>query len=670
MAKPAAIRIAAKCEGKPGTVTEESRPSTQIAPLLYDLTSLQREANGRFGFSARTTLSLAQSLYEKHKALTYPRTDARALPEDYLGTVTATMEALKEASPYRVFATQILKQKWVKPNRRIFDNSKISDHFAIIPTLVVPKHLNELEAKLYDFVVKRFLAAFYPPAEFTLTTRITRVAGEPFKSEGKVMVAPGWLAVYGKEAQSDEGTLTPVAPGETVATEKIEVAANQTRPPARFNEATLLSAMECAGKLIDDEELREAMREKGLGTPATRASIIEGLIFEDYVHRVARELHPTAKAFDLLYALDKFGIDELRSPELTGTWEFKLKQMEQGRLRREEFMEHIVETTRDLVERVKRGTLADDTISTLTVKCPKDGGTVNENYKKFQCASCDFAIWKVIAGRRIENEEVEQLIREAAIGPLQGFRSRIGRPVRGDAEAARGLHRPARLRPERPGRAQRGAGRLLGENAARPLPEMRRAHLRPRTRLPVRAFGRPRADLRLPFREDHPATGDRAGADGEAAGDRAHRSPAPVHLEEGPAVLGVPGTPAGRQGRVRVRPAPGEEDGGQGRGRQTCPRARAKTRSTARAGRGRRAQRLRAQASQGRAGAGEAPRQARPGADRTRRGEARSTHQESRTEGHDAAEAARQEARCVGSGERKAAGRAKRPAARRARSAR
>jgi DNA topoisomerase-3 len=170
------------------------------------------------------------------------------------------------------------------------------------------------------------------------------------------------------------------------------------------------------------------MREKGLGTPATRASIIEGLIFEDYVHRVGRELHPTAKAFDLLYALDKFGIDELRSPELTGTWEFKLKQMEQGRLRREEFMGHIVDTTRDLVERVKAGTLADDTISTLRVKCPKDGGTVNENYKKFQCATCDFAIWKVIAGRRIENEEVEQLIRDRSIGPLQGFRSRIGRP--------------------------------------------------------------------------------------------------------------------------------------------------------------------------------------------------------------------------------------------------
>jgi DNA topoisomerase III len=424
--------IRAKCLGKPGVVSEESKPTTQAPPLLYDLTSLQREANGRFGFSARATLSLAQALYEKHKVLTYPRTDSRALPEDYVGTVKKTLDMLRAKSgttrAYASLADRILDEGWVRPNKRVFNNEKISDHFAIIPTLQAPKHLSEAETKLYDLVTKRFLAVFFPSAEFLVTTRITRVEDEPFKSEGRVMVNAGWLAVYGKEAEDPETpTLVPVPDGRATAI-AIEVQANQTKPPARYTEATLLSAMEGAGKLVDDEELREAMREKGLGTPATRAAIIEGLIFEDYLHRVGRELHPTAKAFDLLYALDKFGIDELRSPELTGTWEFKLKQMEQGRLRREEFMEHIVETTRDLVERVKRGTLADDTISTLNVRCPKDGGVVNENYKKFQCASCDFAIWKVIAGRRIENEEVEQLIREGSIGPLQGFRSRMGRP--------------------------------------------------------------------------------------------------------------------------------------------------------------------------------------------------------------------------------------------------
>ncbi len=215
--------IAATCAGKPGEVTEESKPSTQIAPLLYDLTSLQREANGRFGFSARTTLSLAQALYEKHKVLTYPRTDSRALPEDYLGTVKATMEVLGETNAYGTFARRVIKEKWVRPNKRIFDNAKVSDHFAIIPTLAAPKHLNEAEQKLYDMVVRRFLAVFFPAAEYLVTTRITRVAGEPFKSEGKVLVEPGWLAVYGKVSQEDEPTLVAVEAGEKVATEKVDV---------------------------------------------------------------------------------------------------------------------------------------------------------------------------------------------------------------------------------------------------------------------------------------------------------------------------------------------------------------------------------------------------------------------------------------------------------------
>jgi DNA topoisomerase-3 len=413
-----------------GEVSEESKPSTQGAPLLYDLTSLQREANGRFGFSARTTLSLAQSLYEKHKALTYPRTDSRALPEDYLGTVKATMESLQGSRPYAAFARQILQQKWVKPNKRIFDDTKISDHFAIIPTLVQPTHLNDIEGKLYDFVVRRFLAAFYPPAEFTITTRITRVAGEPFKSEGKVMVAPGWLAVYGKEAQADDGTLTPVKPGEIVATEKIEVVANQTRPPARLNEATLLSAMEGAGKLIDDEELREAMREKGLGTPATRAQIIEGLLTEKYILREGKELIPTAKAFSLITLLRGLGVPELFSPELTAEWEFKLAQMEHGKLPRADFMREIVAMTKHIVGQAKQQ--ESDTIpgdfATLSVPCPKCGGEVHENYKKFQCQNCDFGFWKIMGGRQLDTAEAEALLRDRRVGPLDGFRSRLGRP--------------------------------------------------------------------------------------------------------------------------------------------------------------------------------------------------------------------------------------------------
>ncbi|HEX6793450.1 MAG TPA: DNA topoisomerase, partial [Casimicrobiaceae bacterium] len=444
--------IADACVGKAGVVSEEAKPTTQVSPLLYDLTSLQREANGRFGFSARTTLSIAQALYEKHKALTYPRTDSRALPEDYLGTVNATLAELAETSAYGKFAKTILAKGWVRPNKRIFDNTKISDHFAIIPTLVRPRHLNEVESKLYDLVVKRFLAVFHPPAEHLVTTRITRVGEHPFKSEGKVLVQPGWLAVYGKEAQGDEPTLTPVKVREVVdakatasdrasaarryegveevATKAVDVVAQTTRPAPRFNEATLLSAMEGAGKLIEDDELREAMREKGLGTPATRAQIIEGLITERYILREGRELMPTAKAFSLLTLLHGLGVPELFSPELTAEWEFKLAQMEHGALARTEFMREIVGMTRHIVAQAKN--YESDTVpgdfATLSARCPKCGGEVHEQYKKFACADCDFGFWKIMGGRQIEPSEAETLITERSVGPLDGFRSRIGRP--------------------------------------------------------------------------------------------------------------------------------------------------------------------------------------------------------------------------------------------------
>ena len=421
-----------KCLGKPGVVTEESKPSTSISPLLYDLTTLQREANSRFGFSAKNTLAIAQALYEKHKALTYPRTDSRALPEDYQGTVQNTLKTLTETR-YATFAETILQKEWVRPNKRIFNNAKISDHFAIIPTPQLPKSLSEPEQKIYDMVTRRFLAIFYPAAEFLETTRITRVEGEPFKSSGKVLVNPGWLAVYGKEAQTeDAATLVPVKPDETVGTSAVEVKQNTTKPPPRYTEATLLSAMEGAGKLVEDDELREAMREKGLGTPATRASIIEGLILEQYIHRNGRELQPTAKAFSLMELLNGLGIAELTKPELTGDWEFKLHQIQRRQKSRDEFMAEIADMTRHIVERAKR--YEHDTIpgdfSVLQTPCPKCGGEVHERYKAFQCVNveCDFSLWKVLCSRMFEIEEVERLIREREIGPLQGFRSKMGRP--------------------------------------------------------------------------------------------------------------------------------------------------------------------------------------------------------------------------------------------------
>jgi DNA topoisomerase-3 len=424
--------IREKCHGKPGIATEESKPTTQLSPLLFDLTSLQREGNSRFGYPARRTLQIAQALYERHKVLTYPRTDSRALPEDYIPTVNGVLQTLSGTS-LGTFAQQVLRQGWVKPNKRIFNNAKISDHFAIIPTQLAPKNLDADETKIYELVAKRFLAVFFPAAEFLVTTRITRVENEPFKSEGKVLVTPGWLSIYGREAQGDDTpTLVAVQPNERVDTIDVHVEALQTKPPARFTEATLLSAMEGAGKLVEDEELREAMSAKGLGTPATRAAIIEGLIYEKYIARAGRELQATAKGVSLITLLRGLGINELCSPELTGNWEFKLKQMERGELQRPEFMQEIIEMTRHIVDKTKK--YESDTVpgdfATLKVPCPKCGGQIKETYKKFQCTTpgCDFSLWRIVAGRQMEPQEMEELLANKKVGPLQGFKSKMGRP--------------------------------------------------------------------------------------------------------------------------------------------------------------------------------------------------------------------------------------------------
>jgi DNA topoisomerase-3 len=420
--------IIAGCRGGQGSVTEESQPRSQLAPPLFDLTSLQREGNARFGFSAKTTLSIAQALYERHKVLTYPRTDSRALPEDYLATARDTVAMVGEQGGYQAFAGQILAAGWVKPNRRIFDNSKVSDHFAIIPTLQAPRNLSDTEQRIYDLVVKRFLAVFFPAAESMVTTRITRVGEHHFKTEGRVLVNPGWQAIYGREGSDD--TLVPVAADERVAVADLMLSALATRPPARYNEATLLSAMEGAGKLVDDDDLRAAMGEKGLGTPATRAAIIEGLIAENYLIREGKELVPTTKAFQLLTLLRGLGVAELTAPELTGEWEYKLAEMERGRLGRDDFMREIAQMTRQIVDRAKN--YQADTVpgnyASLGAPCPKCGGPVQENYRRYACTRCDFSISKIPGARQLEVQEAESLLREGQIGPLQGFRSKMGRP--------------------------------------------------------------------------------------------------------------------------------------------------------------------------------------------------------------------------------------------------
>jgi len=448
----AAQVIADAVRGQAASVTEESKPTTQVSPLLFDLTSLQREANGKFGFSAKTTLQIAQSLYERHKALTYPRTDSRALPEDYVPVVRQTFDMLAHSGMRHLapHALTALNGNYIRPSKRVFDNAKVSDHFAIIPTLQAPGELSEAERKIYDLVVRRFMAVFYPAAEYQITTRISTVnhagASHHFKTEGKVLVKPGWLAIYGKEAadevdggkDGDKGqSLVPVKPGERVMTQTAEAKGLVTRPPARYSEATLLGAMEGAGKTVEDDELREAMQEKGLGTPATRSSIIEGLISEVYMLREGRELIPTAKAFQLMTLLRGLDVQELTKAELTGEWEFKLNQMEHGKLSRSTFMAEIAAMTERMVKKAKeydRDTVPGN-YAQLQAPCPNCGGIVRENYRRYTCTGvdgqsegCGFSFGKTPAGRTFELAEVEQFLRDRKIGPLSGFRSKAGWP--------------------------------------------------------------------------------------------------------------------------------------------------------------------------------------------------------------------------------------------------
>ena len=443
--------IAQAVRGKAATVTEESKPANQASPLLFDLTSLQREANSKFGFSAKSTLAIAQSLYERHKALTYPRTDSRALPEDYLDVAKQTFAMLAGSGMQHLasHAALAIKNGYIKPSKRIFDNAKVSDHFAIIPTLQEPASLSEQEQKIYDLVVKRFMAVFYPSAQFQVTTRISQVQEHQFKSEGKVLVNPGWMAIYGKEAfeeadgnesKSDgkgSNSLVPVTAGEKPIAETANAKSLKTKPPARYSEATLLGAMESAGKNVEDDELREAMQEKGLGTPATRSSIIEGLLNEKYMLREGRELIPTAKAFQLMTLLRGLEVEELTKPELTGEWEYKLSQMEHGKLSRDSFMAEIAAMTERMVKKAKeydRETVPGD-YATLQTPCPNCGGVVLENYRRYSCSGlagkhegCGFSFGKTPGGRTFELAEVEAFLRDRKIGPLDGFRSKAGWP--------------------------------------------------------------------------------------------------------------------------------------------------------------------------------------------------------------------------------------------------
>jgi len=428
--------IRERCHGKTGVVSEEKKAQSQIAPQLYDLTTLQREAP----FSAKGTLQIAQALYEKHKVVTYPRTDSRYLPEDYMTNVRDTMKEIANSDlPVAGYAAAVLKGGADKgphlhKSRRIFDSKKVSDHFAIIPTGKIAK-LSETEQKVYDMIVKRFIAVFYPSAEFEQTTRLTRIADDTFRTDGRILVKPGWLEVYGRRpgVASGKDELVPVDAGESAKVESIEVLHEETKPPARFTESTLLSAMEGAGKLIDDEALREAMAERGLGTPATRAATIEGLIAQKYLARDGRELHVSGSGMRLISLVREMGIEGLYSPRLTGDWEFKLRQMEHGALRRGDFMKEIIAYTQDIVAKAEKraATTREQVFPDLKVACPMCGAQdLRQTDATYECRQpdCKFKAKKHIAGRLLTEDEAVELFSKKFVGPLTGFRSKFNKP--------------------------------------------------------------------------------------------------------------------------------------------------------------------------------------------------------------------------------------------------
>ena len=408
-------------------VSETKKRSPQAANKLYDLTSLQREANRLHHLPASRTLQLAQSLYERHKAITYPRTDSKALPEDYGPTCSELLGVIPGS--LAMHAQKVLDNGWVDPkNKKIFNNKQISDHFAIIPTNTPPSNLDANEAKIYQLITKRFIAVFYPPAQWDITTRTSLVGEHSFKTEGKVLVEPSWLAIYGKDNQPSDTLPALVADDEDRA--KLlssEIVSDQTKPPPRYSEATLLSAMESAGKLVEDDELAEAMKEKGLGTPATRAATIEHLIKEKYVRREGTQLHPSIKAEDLFQFLHAADTNVLTSPALTGEWEHKLRKIENNEMTREEFMDEISTLTKEFVSKTTGFTETADSFKNTILKSPVDDQPLYESLNFFQDREGEFKISKSIAGRRLEIDEVSHLLKEKRIGPLDDFISKAGK---------------------------------------------------------------------------------------------------------------------------------------------------------------------------------------------------------------------------------------------------
>jgi DNA topoisomerase-3 len=414
------------------------------APMLYDLTSLQRDANTRFGFSARRTLAAAQRCYEEHKALTYPRTSSRYLTSDMVGEIKPTAGQVGRREEY-VKAARYVQSLDLLPLARVVDDAKVGDHHAIIPTNSPHDlaRMNEDDRRVYDLVARRFLAVFHPEAVFENTRVETTVAEHVFRTRGKVLIVPGWRGVYGElpegertASEEDEGTdqqLPRLERGEAVDTRDVQSLEKETKPPRRYTDASLLGAMETAGKLVDDDELREAMKDSGIGTPATRAAIIERLIDVGYVERDGRSLVATEKGLNVIRLLDDH---PLTSPALTGEWEHRLARIEHGEERRQQFMDDIAKFAGETVG-VLDTTLKDVRIPRANLgPCPVCGLDITENRKGYSCWSredpgCGFVIWKNKAGKQLPVAVARELVEKGyTVRPVTGFKGRSGRSFR------------------------------------------------------------------------------------------------------------------------------------------------------------------------------------------------------------------------------------------------
>ena len=441
-----AAEIVAACEGQTGEITKLAKSEQrQKPPLLYHLTSLQADASSRFGFTARRTLAAAQRLYEEHKALTYPRTNSRYITGDMVPEIKPTAALIGQRPEYRGPA-EYVQSLDVLPLGRVVNDAKVTDHHAIIPTNA-ERHpvdkFNEDDRKIYDLVARRFLAVFHPEAVFENTRVETTVATHVFRTRGKLLLVPGWRGAYGETADmedapadDDEGSdqrLPKLEQGEAATVREVKLERKETKPPQRYNDGSLLTTMETAGKLVDDEELREAMQENGIGTPATRAAIIERLLQVGYIERDGRALVVTEKGLNVIRLLAGH---PLTSPELTGDWENRLAKIESGTDSRKAFMGDIVKFAESTVGELD-AKLKDVRIPRAKLgPCPVCSREINENRKGYSCwgrddPGCGFVIWKGKAGKQLPVAVARELIKTSRTEkPVTGFKSRAGKSFR------------------------------------------------------------------------------------------------------------------------------------------------------------------------------------------------------------------------------------------------